>query len=280
MWLLGFLTSLFRVAGPGRSPAMLFNLLAPRRGYSLHRDFAYGEGRRHKFDLYVPDGVKEPAPVILFFYGGGFIAGHRSAYRMVGEALASKGFIVAIADYRIYPEVVFPEFLHDGARALIGVHRIAAGHGGDVRRIFLAGHSAGAYISVMLAANPTYLEEAGADPAWIRGVIGIAGAYDFLPIQGARRIKIFGGGNRVETQPIHFVHGRKPPMLLATGAKDRTVLARNTKNLAARLREHGSEVEEIVYPGIGHMGIILSLARGFRRIAPLREDIARFVDRH
>lgn len=280
MWLLGFLTSLFRVAGPGRSPATLLNLLAPRRGYSRHRDFAYGEGKRHRFDLYVPDGLKAPAPVILFFYGGGFIAGHRSEYRMVGEALASLGCVVAIADYRIYPEVRFPEFLHDGALALAALHRVAAQHGGDRGRIFLAGHSAGAYISVMLAANPIYLKEAGADPAWIRGVIGIAGAYDFLPIQGERRIKIFGGDNRVETQPIHFVHGKKPPMLLATGAKDQTVLARNTKNLAARLREHGSEVEEIVYPGVGHMGIILSLARRFRHIAPLREDIARFVARH
>jgi acetyl esterase/lipase len=280
MWLLGFLTSLFGIGKSGRSPAALLNLLAPRRGYAVHRDIAYGEGPRHRFDVYVPVGVKAPAPVILFFYGGGFIAGHRSEYRMVAEALTSLGFVVAVADYRIYPDVKFPEFLHDGARALARLHRVVALYGGDARRIFLAGHSAGGYISVMLAANPEYLKDAGADPAWIRGVIGIAGAYDFLPITTARRIAIFGGDNRVETQPIHFVHGKKPAMLLATGAKDSTVFARNTKNMAARLRHFGSEVEEKIYPGVGHMGIILSLARGFRRLAPLRDDIARFVARH
>lgn len=280
MWLLRLLNAMVGIGGGGHSPAVLMNLLAPRTGYRLHRDFSYGEGTRHRFDLYVPDGFLRPAPVVLFFYGGGFITGRKSEYRVVGEALASRGIVVAIADYRIYPEVRFPTFVEDGAHALTVLHRMVAGHGGDPSRIFLAGHSAGAYISAMLALNPRYVTEAGGDPKWIRGVIGIAGAYDFLPIQGERRIAIFGGDNRAETQPIHFVHGKKPPMLLATGGKDNTVLARNTHNLAARLRAHGSEVEEIVYPRLGHMGIIVSLAPGFRRIAPLREDIVRFVTKH
>jgi acetyl esterase/lipase len=277
---LELLTRLFGLLGPGRSPATMLNMLAPRKGYALHRGLSYGEGTRHKYDVYVPHGLKEPAPVILFFYGGGFVAGHRSEYRMAGEALASLGCIVAVADYRIFPEVTFPEFLHDGARALLAVHRDAKRYGGNRERIFLAGHSAGAYIAVMLAANPEYLKAAGADPAWISGVVGIAGAYDFLPITGERRIKVFGGENRLETQPIHFVNGKKPPMLLVTGANDSTVSVRNTRNMAARLRSVGGEVEEIVYPGVGHMGIILSLARGFRGRAPLRADIARFVAGH
>lgn len=277
---LELITKVFRVLGPGRSPATLLNLLAPRWGYKLHRGLTYGEGARHKYDVYIPSALTKPAPVILFFYGGGFVAGHRNEYRMVGEALASLGCVVAIADYRIFPQVKFPEFLHDGARALHAVHREAKSYGGDQGRIFVAGHSAGAYIAVMLAANPEYLKEAGADPSWISGAIGIAGAYDFLPITGERRIKVFGGDNRVETQPIHFVHNKKPPMLLATGANDSTVSVRNTKNMAARLRSVGSEVEEIIYPGVGHMGIILSLARGFRGRAPLRADIARFIGAH
>ena len=280
MWLLKVSTSLLQLTSPGRSPAMLLNLLASRTGYRLHRDIAYGEGLRHKLDLYVPDGFQRPAPVVLFFYGGGFVSGRKSEYRVVGQALTDKGIIVAIADYRLYPQVRFPAFVEDGARALAAVYRIAEHYGGDSKRIFLAGHSAGAYIAAMLGANPDYVKAAGADPSWIRGVIGIAGAYDFLPIVGARRIGIFGGDNRIETQPIHFVDGKRPPMLLATGDKDNVVLPRNTKNLAARLRAHGSKVEEIVYPKATHTGIILSLAPGFRRMTPLLDDIARFVMRH
>jgi acetyl esterase/lipase len=277
---LELVTKVFGLLGPGRSPATMLNLLAPRRGYKLHRGLTYGEGARDRYDVYVPTTLTKPAPVILFFYGGGFVAGHRNEYRMVGEALASLGCVVAIADYRIFPQGRFPEFLHDGARALHAVYREAKSYGGDQGRLFVAGHSAGAYIAVMLAANPEYLKAAGADPSWISGAIGIAGAYDFLPITGERRIKVFGGGNRVESQPIHFVHGKKPPMLLVTGANDSTVSTRNTKNMAARLRSVGSEVEEIIYPGVGHMGIILSLARGFRGRAPLRTDIAKFIAAH
>src|SRR6185295_11316866 len=124
------LTSLLRLGDPGRSPALLLNLLVPRSGYRIIRDIAYGDGPRHSFDLYIPDGFQRPAPVVLYFYGGGFIAGRKSEYRIVGEAFASKGIVVAIADYRLYPEVKFPGFVEDGARALGAVHRVVGEHGG------------------------------------------------------------------------------------------------------------------------------------------------------
>src|SRR6185295_2428075 len=197
-------TSLFQIGGKGRSPAVLLNLLAPRSGYRLICDIAYAEGPRHKFDLYIPEGFQTPAPVVLFFYGGGFVAGRKNEYRVVGEALAGKGIITAIADYRLYPDVTFPQFVEDGAKALAAVHGIVPDHGGDPTRIFLSGHSAGAYISVMLAMNATYVKAVGGQTSWIRGVIGMAGAYDFLPVAGATRIAIFGGTDRVETQPIRF----------------------------------------------------------------------------
>jgi len=99
-------------------------------------------------------------------------------------------------------------------------------------------------------------------------------------ITDQQRIQIFGGSDRVETQPIHFVDGKRPPMLLLTGGKDSIVLPRNTKNLAAKLRSYGSKVEEIVYPNVSHAGIMLALVPGFRRIAPVRADIIRFVEKN
>ena len=163
MWILKALTALFGLFGRGRSPAALLNLTVPRSGYKVHRDIAYGPGARQKLDLYVPDAAEGPAPIVLFFYGGAFRAGRKSEYRVVGQALASKGIIVAVADYRIYPEARFPDFLEDGANAAAKVHELAAHYGGDPSRIFLAGHSAGAYIAVMLACNPAYLHDAKAD---------------------------------------------------------------------------------------------------------------------
>jgi acetyl esterase/lipase len=252
------------------------NLLAPR-GYHVERDLAYGTDRRQKLDLYIPDKLTLPAPVLLFFYGGSWTGGSKALYPAFGQAFASKGIITAVADYRLYPQVRYPAFIEDGARAFAWLHAHATQYGGDPGGLFLAGHSAGAYIAVMLAANPSYLRAAGVDPASIRGAIGISGPYDFLPLKDDELIAIFGGANRPQTQPIHYIDGARPPMLLATGTKDTTVSPGNTSRLAEKLRSIGSPVEERTYPGIGHIGIILSLLPGLRGRTPLYGDMLEFI---
>jgi acetyl esterase/lipase len=249
-------------------------------GLSRAARFRLGPAPRQRFDLYLPKARPAPVPVVLFFYGGAFRAGRKSEYRVVGEAFASKGMIVAVADYRLYPEARFPDFLEDGAKALAAIHARAAEFGGDPARIFLAGHSAGAYISVMLAANPAYLRAAHAEPSWIRGVIAIAGRYHELPINDAIIRETFRGPARPETRPATFIDGKRPPMLLAAGANESPEVLESHRRLARHLREHASEVEEIIYPHISHMSIMLALAPGFRHRAPLREDIANFVLTH
>ena len=261
----------------GYSPAVLLNLTSPRWGYRVERTIPYGPEERHRMDIYRPTRKVTGAPALLFFYGGGFITGHRREYRFVGQALASQGIIVGVADYGLFPAHRFPEFVEDGARAAVFFRHALPKYSGDPNRLFVAGHSAGAYIAVMLASDARYLRDVGADQSILAGAIGIAGPYDFLPITNATRIEIFGGMDRVETQPIHFIDGKRPPMLLLTGDRDTNILPRNTEHMAARLREHGSKVEAIVYPGIDHFRIILGLAPLFRRVVPLRADILRFV---
>ena len=261
----------------GYSPAVLLNFTAPRWGYRVERGISYGPGNRHLLDVYRPRRKAESQPAVLFFYGGAFITGHRREYRFLGQALASKGIIVGIADYGLYPEHRFPDFIEDGAKATVFFHKLLVDCGGDPKRLFVAGHSAGAYIAVMLASDPRYLREAGADLSCLAGAIGISGPYDFLPITNPTRIDIFGGADRVETQPIHFIDGVRPPMLLLTGDRDANILPHNTHNMAARLRQNGCDVEEIVYPYIDHFRIMLPLAPLFRRMIPIRADIARFV---
>src|ERR1700753_2725826 len=137
------------------------NLLAPGGRYHVVRDLAYGSDPRQKLDLYVPDKLAGPAPVLLFFYGGSWTGGSKARYFAFGQAFASKGIVTAVADYRLYPQVRYPAFVQDGAHAFDWLHTHAAGYGGDASRIFLAGHSAGAYIAVMLAADRSYLKTAG-----------------------------------------------------------------------------------------------------------------------
>jgi acetyl esterase/lipase len=262
------------------SPIRIFNAAISRSGYRIERDIPYGGDPRQKLDLYIPDGLKAPAPVILFFYGGSWQSGEKNYYLAFGEAFATKGIVVAIADYRLYPKVKYPAFVEDGALALRFMHDHVEQFGGDPSRIFVAGHSAGAYIAVMLASDLHYLAAVGGNIHWIRGVIGIAGPYDFLPLTDKNLIALFGGASRAETQPIHYIDGPRPPMLLVAGSGDTTVSPGNTERMAARLRAVGSKVETKLYPGVGHIGIILSIAPGFRFTTSLREDIVKFVAAH
>jgi acetyl esterase/lipase len=255
----------------------LLDLSVPKTGYAAHRDLAYGAGPRQKLDLYVPDGLETPAPVLVFFYGGSWQSGSKRIYRAFGQAFASQGIVTAVADYRLYPQVKYPAFVEDGARAFRFVRDRVEQHGGDPARIVLSGHSAGAYIAAMLGVNPLHLAAVDAAPSQVAGIIGLAGPYDFLPLNDPALIDIFGGDRVMATQPIKYAANRTPPMLLAHGTKDTTVGAGNSRRFAARLAQHGNAVEVKLYDGIGHLGLLLSLARGLRHRTTLYADMLRFI---
>jgi acetyl esterase/lipase len=261
----------------GCSGRDLLNHFVPDKGYQVHRDLAYGRDPRQRMDIYVPDGLAQPACTVLFIYGGRWQEGDRDLYRFAGEAFSSKGCVTAVADYRLYPAVRYPAFVEDAARALVFLHAHSGKYGGDPSRIFVAGHSAGAYNAVMLAVNPRFIRAAGGKPSWIRGAIGIAGPYDFLPFEDQDIVDIFSTEKDPATQPINYVTPGLPPIFLATGDADTEVKPRNAVRLAAKLREAGNKVTLRVYPGAGHAAILLSLLHGFRGHTPLLDDIAAFI---
>lgn len=263
----------------GCSAEDVLNATIPREGYHIYEGIAYGSDARQKLNIYVPDGAQH-APVIVFYYGGSWKYGSRDDYRFLGQAFTSKGYIVAVVDYRLYPDIYFPTFLDDSAAAFTYVHDHIASYGGDARNLFIAGHSAGAYNAMMLSADEQYLKRAGGTRAWIRSTIAISGPYDFLPFTDPDIIAVFSKVPDAETQPINHIKGKMPPVFLATGDEDDTVSPRNSHHVKAKLESFGSPVEEHIYPGVGHIGILLSLARGFRDNTLLREDIARFIDTH
>jgi acetyl esterase/lipase len=262
------------------SPFAVLNLLVPRTGYKVHRGLAFGTDPRQQLDVYVPHGLTGPAPVLLFFYGGGWQGGDRTNYLAFGQAFAGAGIVTAVADYRLYPQVKYPGFVEDAAGALAWLHGHAAEYGGDPQHIFVSGHSAGAYNAVMLASEPKFIESHGGRLDWIRGAIGIAGPYNFLPMSDPIYVDMFHGTNNTDSMPVYHLTGKRPPMLLVTGGEDSTVAPSNTESMAAKLKSFGSEVREIHYRGIGHVGVILSLVPGFRRITRLRQDMIDFIRSH
>lgn len=259
-------------------PLASFNALMPkdRASARVAEGIAFGRGPRLKLDVYAPRAVAaRPRPVIVFLYGGSWNSGRRQGYAFAARALAAQGFVVLVPDHRLVPEVRYPDFLGDCASAVRWARREAGRFGGDGERIVLVGHSAGAYNTAMLALDPGLL---GADRTAIRGFAGLAGPYDFLPLDDSSTIAAFGSWPRLaETQPVGHVAAGAPPALLLHGADDVRVKPRHSRALATRLQAAGGEVELKFYPGLGHIGILTAFALPFRRKAPVLADVARFA---
>ena len=136
----------------------------------LVQDQIYDEKLGLGLNIWTPDnGVTKPLPVIVFIYGGGWRDGAKDQYAFTGRALANRGFMVVLPDYRLFPKTRFPGFLEDSAKALAWVDDNIGQLGGDTRRIFLSGQSAGAYNAMMLALDPQWLGREGKSPDLIRG---------------------------------------------------------------------------------------------------------------
>ena len=263
----------------GCAPARILNSVVSKDGYRIERGVVYDQEHQQKLDLYLPDQPLPSRKVAIFFYGGRWEFGSRNDYVFVGQALASRGIITVLADYRLYPEVKYPAFLEDGAKAVRWVRDHIAGHGGDPDQIYLMGHSAGAYNAAMLALDPALLGDQGMAPSDLAGVIGLAGPYDFLPIKDPVIKEIFAVDDMIKTQPVHYANEQAPPLFLLTGEDDITVLPRNSRSLADAVKAAGGEATVKIYDRIGHPGVILSLASPLRWLAPVLNDIMEFMER-
>ena len=219
--------------------------------------------------------------VVIFYYGGNWDSGDRDDYKFVGEALSAQGFVVVIPDYRVYPEVLFPELMADPASAAKWVKANINQYGGNPNKVFLVGHSAGAHIAVMLTLNAEYLAKQNLVPHDFAGVIGLAGPYDFLPLKSDRLKTIFGAETEQwKSQPINFVDGKNPPLLLAVGKKDGTGWPRNTYNLAKKIKENNGLVEVSEYENYGHIDMVAKLAKPLRGDGELLKVMTTFINLH
>jgi len=266
------------------APEVLFNAIAlPYPGtVTLARDVPFGEGPRRTLDVYAPADPETPLPILVFFYGGAWNTGTKDGYAFAGSAFASEGFLTIVPDYRLWPEVQFPGFVEDGAAAVAWARAHGAEYGGDPDRIVLAGHSAGAYAAAMLALDEQWLAAAGVPRGAIRGWAGLAGPYSFLPLTYDATVRSFGNVTPdalPATQPVNFVDEGDPPAFLGSGGADTIVPEGQALALAVRLHEAGVPFETELYDGIGHIGLVTSLARQFQGRAPILADIADFLHR-
>lgn len=268
------------------SPLGALNALAPKEKNSklLKANVAYGADRRQAYDVYapVPEKVTEsgPAPMLVFFYGGGWDSGSKDLYSWAGRALASLGYVVVVPDYRLVPEVRFPDFLEDSEAAVRHAMSNAGDFGADPQRLGLMGHSAGAYNAIMLALAPNYLNLPANGPGAVRAVVGVAGPYDFYPYDVPSTINAFGHWPKPEeTQPVNYARKTGAKFQLIYSRGDKVVGVHNARNLAAKLKEAGDEVELVTYDKPSHPDMVAALSLPLRGRANTFRDVQAFLGR-
>lgn len=281
-----FLISLFILSGCTSSSLFVVNALAGFDNFRVIEDVAYGQDELNRLDIYIPENLpvdsETKPPTVIFFYGGcwgGCETRNKENYPFVAQALTSHGYVAVLADYRRHPQVKFPEIIEDAKQAVEWVGKNIEPYGGSSEGIFLMGHSAGAHLAIMLALNESYLNPE--TYKILKGAIGLAGPYDFLPLTKPYQKVVFGPAeNHPHSQPVNFVDGTEPPLLLLYGKDDDTVKPRNIINLTNRVQQTGGNVEFHIYDNIDHTTILGALSIPLQNSEPVLKDIIHFLDRH
>ena len=264
------------------SPIRLINATVPSNTHTVLRDEAYGSAARQRMDVYLPADKAPDAPIAVFFYGGSWSSGERTDYKFVGEALASRGIVTVIADYRLSPEVRYPVFLQDCALAVRWARDNAQRLGASPSRLFVSGHSAGAYNAAMLALDARWLTEVNMQPAELAGWAGLAGPYDFLPI-GIPEVQLAFNwpDTPASSQPLFHAPagtGLKHRVLLLAAKSDTAVNPqRNTMALAQALQRRGTPVELELFDRVNHVTLIGAMAPPLRGLAPVLDRLSQFL---
>jgi acetyl esterase/lipase len=250
----------------------LLNSVAVNPG-KIERDIAYGTLPRQKLDVYSPKVMTADTPTLVFYHGGSWQYGSKDDYRFLGTAFAARGIQTVVVNYRLHPEVIFPAFVEDAAKALAYTKRTIS-HG---RPTFIAGHSAGAHIAAMVALDPRFLAAEGTTICdATKGIIGIAGPYEFTPIDPQFKL-IFPAEILPSTKPINFATTPAPPTLLLHGTADTTVIPLRTTAMAAALTAAGNNAQVKMYDGVNHLYIIGAVSPVVRRSAPTLADVVGFI---
>jgi acetyl esterase/lipase len=267
---------------------------AARQQVEVEEGLVYRAGSsdpKHQLDLYLPRG-KRGFPVVVFVHGGYWRGGDRSYYRPltglygnVGLALAQRGIAAAVISYRISPQVAIEGMLDDVAAAVRSTHDRVAQAGGAADQLFLAGHSAGGHLAALLSCDGGPLLRAGADPAWVRGVIALSPVLDLFHLRANQDAsfnaevtsRVFGGDDRLARfSPAQRCDGAEPPWLVLYGGDDFPYLREQLPAVAEALRRKGARVELQQLAGLSHQRMVLQFDASSDLATPL---CAAFVQR-
>ncbi|WP_034344888.1 alpha/beta hydrolase [Deinococcus misasensis] len=255
----------------------LLNTLTVTRDLQVQHNIPYGTESRQKLDIYLPR-QKGTHPVVVFVHGGSWQSYSKDNFEFVGESFARAGYVTVLVNYRLAPQFTYPAFVQDTVKAFKWVKDNIQQHSGNPNEVFVMGHSAGAYNVAEAIINQDLLSAEGLKPTDFKGVIGIAGPYDFDP---AFTPGVFGTYLREQAMPANHVKGELPPFLLLVAQNDELVAPENATSMKKALKANGTPVELVTIPRVNHGEILGALMRrlsGF--FPPVRQTVLDFMKKN
>ncbi len=257
------------------TPMLAMMAIAPSTDYTLEKNVSYGDLPKHVMDIYTPKTAADGAPVVVFIHGGGWRAGSKEQYEFIGQSFTQAGYTVVIPNYRLYPQVIYPEFVNDAAKAVAFTHKRYG------KPLVVTGHSAGAQIASLVALDDSFLSAEGVKPCEIiSGWAGFAGPYDFQILQDPYT-SIFPRALRPQMLPITYAAEAKIPSLLLVGKADTTVNPAQTRRMETALDASPSHTNALYVDNKTHGGILAAMSISPRPdSSPVRPTMMKFVDEH
>lgn len=249
---------------------------APYRSGEKLSDY---ERERCVVDLYVPKPCKN-CSVIVWFHGGGMTGGSKDGAAAVAKRFARAGIIVAAANYRLSPKAKYPAYIDDVAACTAWVMKHIGEYGGNPKSVFIAGHSAGGYLTGILGMDKKYLAKYGIDTAQLAGMIPVSGqAFTHFAIRQERGVPNFNTATVCDdAAPCYHVRKDAPPILIIMGDKDWPARAEENRYFLAMLKLVGHpDAEFKQFANRNHGTIIGKIPEPND---PVAEAILEFVEKH
>jgi arylformamidase len=232
---------------------------ATRRTLPCRLDVAYGAHASETLDVFLPAATGRPAPVHVFIHGGYWQLLDKNDFSYVARAFVPAGAAVAVINYALMPAVTMDELVRQCRAAVAWVHANAASFGGDPRRIYISGHSAGGHLVAMLMATdwPAF----GAPAGVVKGGCAISGLYDLEPIRLCylNDVLELTPEDAALNSPVLVAAPRAGALIIAVGGLEGPEYHRQTDDLAAAWGGHGFASDVLDLPGQDHFTIVAQL---------------------
>ena len=253
------------------------NYLTPKDTFEKEEHLAYGLKARNRLDLYRTKNPKKQKPLIVFVHGGSWQHGNKRDYLFIGETFAREGFDVAVINYQLAPENIFPAFVDDLAQAIHYLNQNKVKLNISTDNMILMGHSAGAFnvMSVVYSAqsqNFKYKDQ-------IKAIVGLAGPYHFDYVGDPLSEHAFDHKiSYQQVMPYYFIEPNQIKHYLLVAEQDQVVERKNTLDLDIALRQKGNHSHIAVIPKTGHITIVATLASLMSHYFKTKRTILHFLD--